>query len=52
MRVAITTSAFAAVDRAPLKRLEQVGIEYKPNPYGRRLAKLEAVENIIRDLRL
>lgn len=44
MRVAITTSAFAAVDRTPLEWLDQAGIEYKPNPYGRRLTKAEAIE--------
>ena len=44
--VAITPSSFAAVDQSPLKQLEAAGFDVKPNPYGRRLTKGEAIENL------
>ncbi|MGJ8660576.1 MAG: NAD(P)-dependent oxidoreductase [Bacteroidota bacterium] len=44
--VAITPSSFAAVDQSPLRELEAAGFEVKPNPYGRRLTKEEAIENL------
>ena len=44
--VAITPSSFAAVNRAPLEALEAAGFSVKPNPFGRRLTKEEAIENL------
>lgn len=43
MKVAITPSSFAAVNHAPLERLQAAGIEVKGNPWGRRLTKEEAM---------
>ena len=44
MKIAITPSSFAAKDSSPLDLLVAKGIEIKPNPYGRRLTKEEAIE--------
>ena len=47
MKIAITTSSFAKLSDNPLKRLEQAGLEWKLNPYGRKLTEDEAKEFLI-----
>ena len=44
MRVAITTTSFGQHDRKPLALLERQGIDYRLNPYGRKLVAGEIVE--------
>ncbi len=46
MKIAITPSSFAAKDSTPLDSLLAWGIEIKANPYGRRLTKEEAIEQL------
>jgi len=45
-RVAIGPSSFAAVDKTPLKILEQAGIDVVPNPYKRRLTEQEIIAHL------
>jgi D-3-phosphoglycerate dehydrogenase / 2-oxoglutarate reductase len=44
--VAIGPSSFAEKDPAPLRMLEEAGIEVKPNPFGRRLTEAEIVDHL------
>ena len=46
MKVAISTSSFASVDPAPLKKLEKAGIRFVVNPYGRKLNEDEIIEHL------
>ncbi len=45
-RVAIGASLFAAEDSAPTDLLRESGIEFVPNPYGRRLTEDEVIEHL------
>ena len=45
-RVAIGASLFAAEDSAPTDLLREKGIEFVPNPYGRRLTEDEIIEHL------
>lgn len=40
-KILVAPSSFGVVDRAPLERLEQAGLEVISNPYGRKLTKEE-----------
>ncbi len=44
--VAIGPSSFAEEEDAPLRLLQQAGVEVKPNPYGRRLTEPEIIEHL------
>lgn len=44
--VAIAPSSFAEEDKSPLHLLEAVGVEIKPNPFGRRLNEAEIIEHL------
>lgn len=44
MKIAITTSTFAVANKAPLTRLEGLGVECAMNPWGCRLTKNQAIE--------
>jgi len=46
MKVAISTSSFASVDPAPLKKLEKAGVRVVVNPYGRKLNEDEITEHL------
>lgn len=46
MIIAIGPSSFAAVDRAPLERLESAGITVRGNPFGRRLDEQEIIAHL------
>ncbi|MBI2625275.1 MAG: phosphoglycerate dehydrogenase [Candidatus Nealsonbacteria bacterium] len=44
MKVLISTSTFGEFDSEPLEILKRAGLEFKLNPYGRKLEKKEIVE--------
>lgn len=44
MKIGVSTSSFSSSNPAPLERLRAAGVEYVPNPFGRRLTKPEAME--------
>lgn len=43
-RIAITTSSFAQFSEEPLRLLQEAGIEYVINPFGRQLTEEEAID--------
>lgn len=43
MKISITTSSFAKFSREPLRLLDEAGIEYTLNPYGRKLTEEETI---------
>lgn len=46
MRVAIGPSSFAAVDKTPMKILEKFNLKVIPNPFSRRLTKVEIISHL------
>lgn len=46
-RVVIGASTFGVKDPAPFKLLEDAGIEYVPNPYGRPLTEAETIDFLV-----
>ena len=46
LTVAWSPSSFADVDDAPIRLLEGLGIEVRPNGYGRRLTESEAIDHL------
>ena len=46
LRVLISVSSFGLADAAPLARLESIGCQIIPNPYGRRLSEDEIADLI------
>jgi D-3-phosphoglycerate dehydrogenase len=45
-KVFVSTSSFAEYDKLPLKLLQDAGIEYQVNPYGRKLTEDECLKLI------
>jgi D-3-phosphoglycerate dehydrogenase / 2-oxoglutarate reductase len=46
MKVAISTSSFAASDSTPIEALEAKGVEVIQNPYGRKMTESEIIDHL------
>lgn len=46
MKVSISTSSFASINKAPLELLQTAGVEIVPNPYGRKLTQKEIISQL------
>lgn len=46
MKIAISTSSFASIDKSPLKLLESHGLEVVLNPYGRKMSEKEIIKHL------
>ncbi len=44
--IAISTSSFSVEDETAKRRLEDVGVQIRPNPFGRRLTEEEIIEHL------